>query len=203
MKAVTQEQVNRKKLFTTKEMVTVSLLSALAYVLMLFEIPFINYLGFLKLDLSDIPAIVGGIAYGPIAGVFIELIKNLIKAITATETAWIGELANFLVSLGYIIPVAVIFNKFQFKRKALVAFACGTLGMMLAGCLVNYFITLPLYAEIMGGMDKVVTFASAGLSYIKDVPSLVILGITPFNFVKGIFISILGYYTYIVIRKSL
>ena len=77
--------VASKELFATKNLVLISLLSAVAYVLMLLHFP-IKFIGFLELEFSDIPAIIGGILYGPAVGVIIELIKNLIKAITATTT---------------------------------------------------------------------------------------------------------------------
>ena len=80
---------SKKTLFSTRELVTIGLFSALAYVLMLLESP--GYLGFLRIEFSDVPAILGGLGYGPAAGVFIELIKNLIKVLS-TKTIGAGEL---------------------------------------------------------------------------------------------------------------
>jgi riboflavin transporter FmnP len=70
----------------------------------------------------------------------------------------------------------------------------------LAGALVNYFVTLPLYAKLFGGMDVVVGAASAYMSAIKSAAGLVILGITPFNIVKGIGMSVLGFWTYRMLK---
>ena len=188
------------KTFTTKAMVTISLLSALSYVLMLLESP--AYIGFLRLELSDIPAIIGGFTYGPIAGVTIELIKNIIKAITATSTAWIGELANFAVSAAYVIPASLIYRKLQNKHKSFIAFSVATISMTIAGFLVNYFVTVPLYASLYGGIENVLAGAKI-IPAIKDKFTLILYGISPFNLVKGAFIGLVGHYTYRFLKNKL
>ncbi len=203
MSAITSEQKQKKvkteRVFTTKVMVTVALLSTMAYILMLFELP--PYLGFLRFELSDIPAIIGALQFGPLAGVIIELIKNLIKAITASKTYFVGELANFIISAAYIAPAAYLFRRIKGKYKPLIAFSVGTIAMTLIGALMNYFVTIPLYATLFGGMDVVIGVSSAAIPAIKSLGSLVVLGITPFNIVKGILISVIGYYTYKLVRK--
>lgn len=190
----------KSKVFTTKVMVTVSLLSTLSYVLMLLESP--AYIGFLRLELSDIPAIIGALQFGPIAGVVIELIKNLIKAITSTKTLGIGELANFIVSAAYVVPAAIIFRKMKSKYKSLAAFGIATICMVIAGFLINYFVTIPMYASLYGGMDNVLAAATV-IPGIKDKFTLILYGITPFNIVKGIFIGLVGHYTFRLIKNRL
>lgn len=199
MDAMTTNKV-KGKTFTTKTMVTISLLAALSYVLMLLESP--PFIGFLRLELSDIPAIIGAIQFGPLAGIVIELIKNSIKGITATNTAGIGELANFIVSTAYVIPAAIIYRKMKNNLKPFVAFGTATICMMIAGFLVNYFVTIPLYASLYGGIENVVAVASA-IPIIKDKFTLILYGITPFNLVKGIFIGVVGHYTYRLLRNRL
>lgn len=196
------EVVSQKQVSGTKKMVVIGLFSALSYVLMLIHFP-IKYLGFLELEFSDIPAIVAGIAYGPIIGVMIELIKNLIKLITATTTGGVGEFANFVVSIAYIIPVTYLYRKLSGKRKAIIAFSSGIVSMTVAGILINYFVTVPLYAKLFGGMEAVVGAASATIPAINGLGTVVILGITPFNIVKGLLISIVGYAVFKLFRKEL
>lgn len=182
-------------MFSTKQMVMLALLSALAYVLMMFHLPF-KYLGFLEIEFSDVPAVIAAIAYGPVAGVIVELIKNAIKAITATTTGGVGELANFAILACYMIPLGVISKKLKTKYKMVIAFVAAVIGFMIAGIVVNYFVTVPLYAKLFGGMDVVVGAASATIPVIRDLGTIVILGITPFNLVKGITISFIGYFVY-------
>ncbi|MFW5632726.1 MAG: ECF transporter S component [Acetivibrio ethanolgignens] len=197
-----KKEAVHSSLFTTRQLVTLAMLSALAYVLMLIHLPF-KYLGFLELEFSDVPAVIASLVYGPVAGVVVELIKNVIKAITATTTGGIGELANFLISACYVIPVGILFQRLKGKAKVFESFAAGIAGFVTAGVVVNYFITVPLYANLFGGMDVVVGAAAATVPAIKDLATIVILGITPFNVVKGLLVSFVGYLVYKLFRKSL
>lgn len=209
-----------KSLFSTRQLVTISLLSALAYVLMLIHLPF-KFLGFLEFEFSDIPAVIAALTYGPFAGVVVELVKNLIKALTASTTGMVGELANFLISSAYIIPVGLLY-KLRMARKLragndkvtspanreksksmiymVIIFGIGTAALALVGALLNYYVMLPLYAKFLGGMDAIVGIASSNVPAVKDLASLILLGITPFNIVKGIYISVIGYYTYRMLK---
>ena len=225
----TNETTKQKgRLFTTKQMVLISLLSALSYGLMLLHLPY-KHLGFLEFEFSDIPAVIAALQFGPLAGVIIELIKNLVKALTASTTATVGELANFLISCAYIIPVGLLYKlrttKNTARSKAKIVkgistinsnktkllnnlylvfiFSIGTIVMVIIAALLNYFVMLPLYAKLFGGMDSVIGFASQGVPAIKDISSLIIIGITPYNIVKGIGMSVIGYYTYRLLKGRL
>lgn len=194
MSSVT-ETTKKQSLFSTKQMVTISLLSTLAYVLMLIHLPF-KFLGFLELEFSDVPAIIATLTYGAGAGVVVEFIKNMIKMVTASTTGGVGEIANFIISIAYIIPLGFLFKRLQNKQKVILSFLGGMVGFLVAGIVVNYFITVPLYAKLFGGMDTVVGVASATVPAIKNLATVVVLGITPFNFVKGILMSVAGYFVY-------
>lgn len=197
----TNSNKTKGTVFTTRAMVTISLLSALSYVLMLLESP--PFIGFLRLELSDIPAIIGAFQFGPVAGLVIEMIKNLIKGITATKTAGVGELANFIVSAAYVVPAAIIYRKLKSKYKALISFGTATICMAIAGFVMNYFVTIPLYATLFGGMDNIVAAATATIPGIKDKFTLILYGITPFNLIKGVFLGLVGHYTYRLLRNRL
>lgn len=199
MMDVTTKKVTGK-VFTTRTMVTVSLLSALSYVLMLLESP--PYIGFLRLELSDIPAIIGAFQFGPIAGVIIEFIKNSVKAFTATKTAGIGELANFIISAAYVVPASIIYRKMKGKYKSITAFGVATISLAVVGFLINYFVTVPLYASLYGGMENVVAAASI-IPIVHDKFTLILYGITPFNLFKGVFMGIVGHYTYQLLKNRL
>ncbi len=188
------------RVFTTRAMVTIGLLSALSYVLMLLESP--PFIGFLRLELSDIPAIVGAFQFGPLAGVVVELIKNLIKAITASKTMGIGELANFIVSTAFVVPAAILYRKLISKNKSFLAFSIATISMTLVGFIMNYFVTIPIYAKLYGGIENVLAAATM-IPGINDKFTLILYGITPFNLVKGIFLGLVGHYTYKLLRNRL
>lgn len=194
--------VASKELLSTKNLVLISLLSAVAYVLMLLHFP-IKFIGFLELEFSDVPAIIGGILYGPAVGVIIELIKNLIKAITATTTGGVGELANFVICSAFVLPASILFRRMKGKGRALVSFGVATISMVVVGALINYFIMVPLYAKVFGGMDAVINLSSQMIPAIKDLGTIVIFGITPFNIVKGIILGIVSYYIYKPLRSRI
>lgn len=212
-------------LFSTKQVVLVGLLSALSYVLMLIHLPF-KHLGFLEFEFSDIPAVIAALQYGPLAGILVELIKNLIKALTATTTGMVGELANFLIGTAYILPIGLLYkyrkaknaangsingkaSSLQAERKprsglyTFATFGVGILSMVVVAALLNYFIMVPLYAKLFGGMEAVVGSASKSVSAISDLGSLIIIGITPFNVVKGVMMSLVGYYTHRLLKRAL
>ena len=192
--------VAKKVRYTTKEVVLLGLLSALSYVLMLLESP--PFIGFLKIELSDVPALIGAFTYGPMAGVIIELIKNLMKGITSSNTAFIGEFANLLISIGYVVPAAIFFKKLRGKNRITITFILSTLSMTVLGFIINYFITIPMYAKLYGGMDVILQGATL-IPGITDKFTLILYGITPFNIVKGIIISVVGYYSYQSVKKVL
>lgn len=191
------EESMKERKIDTRKLVMYGFMGALAYVLMLIHLPF-KYLGFLELEFSDIPAIVVSFAYGPVGGVVVEVIKNAIKALTASTTGGVGELANLFVSIAYVVPSALIFRKWKGKEmgRNVIAGLAGTGCMMAMGIVINYFVTVPLYAKLFGGMEAVIGACAATVPAINSVATVVVLGITPFNLVKGIIISIVGILVY-------
>lgn len=207
-----------KTSFTTKQMVTISLLSALAYVLMLFHLPY-KHLGFLEFEFSDIPAVIAALQFGPFAGIIVELIKNLINALTASTTGGVGELANFLISSSYMLTVGILYKLrksrlsgaqkkettsgiVQSKYYLIFIFSIATIAMALIGAILNYYVMLPLYARLFfsNDMQAIVGMAAGFVPSIKDLGGLILIGITPYNIAKGIAISIIGYYTHRLLK---
>ena len=102
----------------TSKMIKISLLSALALILMYIDFPVIPLFPWLKIDLSDVPALIGAFGFGPLAGVLIELIKNIvIVLIKGTQTGFVGEIANFLVGVALILPAALVYHKNKSKKN--------------------------------------------------------------------------------------
>lgn len=179
------------------KLVKISMLTAMAFVLMLFEFPIPGFPPFLKLDFSDLPALIGGLALGPVAGVIVEggkIVLNL--AFNGTYTAGIGELANFLVGGVFVFVASFIYHINKAKKSAILGLIAGTLAMTIVGALFNYYILLPFYATVMGGMSNVVGSAAEGNSNISSVLGVVVLGITPFNILKGAIVSIITFISY-------
>lgn len=163
----------------SKKIALISIMSGLALVLYFFEIS-LGFLfpaaPFLKMDFSDIPAVFTGIALGPIPGVLVQLIKNILHAIFMTKEPMLsGEIGNFVAGVLFILPVVILARK-NYKKYIIPSLLCGTILMTLAMCFVNYFITLPLY----------------GIPVSARIP-MIISAFLPFNLLKGCILSIVVY----------
>lgn len=189
--AISKDKVFRiKEISSVNSMVKIAFLSVIAYIIMLFEFPIPFFPPFLQIDLSDLPALIGSFALGPIAGIFIELIKNLLHLITKTNTGGVGELANFLVGIALVIPAGLCYSIKRKRSYALSGMLIGTLFMALVGALVNYFILLPFYAKMMP-IEAIINMGTAVNSAITDLKTLVLYAMVPFNILKGFVVSVL------------
>lgn len=174
------------------KLVKISLLGVIAFLLMLIEIATPLFPTFLKFDISDLPALIGAFALGPAAGVAIELLKNILHGIFKGGTAFIGEFANFIVGSALVLTAGYIYNKNRTKKTAITALVAGTLVMTLVASIFNYFILLPLYEKVLNfPISAVVGMASKVNPNIKDLNSLIVWCIAPFNLIKGLIISVL------------
>ena len=182
---------SRSSLFATSAMVKIGMLSGLGMVLMLLDFPLPIFPSFLQIDLSDVPAVIGAFAMGPAAGVMIEFVKNLLKIIVGSNTGGVGELANFMVGAAYVLPLAVVYDKWRTRSGVLWGSVLATVvGAIVAGVL-NYFVFVPAYAAVLGfPVDAFVDMAAAVNSSVVDLRTMVIFAIVPFNLVKGVIIAV-------------
>ncbi|SDJ93453.1 ECF transporter S component [Natronincola ferrireducens] len=178
----------KSKVFSTSNLVKMSILAIFSYVLMLVSFPLPIFPGFLKLDLSDVPPLIGGFALGPVAGMLIQLIKNILHFITKTSTGGVGELSNFIVGSSYVITASFIYHLKKDRTHAIVGVILGTIFMAVTGALSNTYLILPFYSNFMP-IDAIVKMGTVINSRIVDVPTLVLYGITPFNIFKGAVIA--------------
>jgi riboflavin transporter FmnP len=174
----------------------VAILASAATILMLLEVPVIFMPPFLKLDFSDIPAIIGAFALGPLAGGLIVLLKNLLH-VSYTQTAGIGEMANFLVGTGFVVPTAFIYSRSKNRRRAVVALVAGTLSMTLVAAAVNYWILIPLYQTALKlPLEAIITMGRAANPLIVDLKTFIVFAIIPFNLLKGTVVSLITLLVY-------
>lgn len=182
----------------TRYIAKIGILSAIAVILMFFEVPLPMMPSFLKLDASELPAIIGAFVLGPMAGVGIEFIKNLLHAAN-TQTMGIGEIANFLVGVAFILPAGYLYQKFNSCRGAIIALLVGTTSMVISASLLNYFILLPLYQAVLHfPLEQIINLGTVANPKIIDLKSFIAMGIAPFNMIKGIVISI---FTLMIYKK--
>ena len=179
-------------------MAQMGMLSAIAVVLMLFEIPLPFAPSFYEIDFSEVPVLIGCFTMGPLAGAIIELLKILLNfAINGTATAGVGEVANFLIGCAFVIPAAVIYKKKRTRTGAIIGMVTGTLFMTFIGCFLNAFVLLPTYAKAFGmPIDALVGMGTAVTSHITSLTTFVIFAVAPFNLLKGFLVSLIVFLIY-------
>ncbi len=165
----------------------VAMLSALAVVIMQFKFPVFFAPGFYKMEFSDLPALLGAFAMGPLAGVIIEAVKVLLNlVIDGTTTMLVGEAANFIFGCAYVLPAAFVYKFMHNKKGALVSVCTGTASLCLFGCVINAFVLLPFYAWLYKmPIDALVGMGTAINSSITGIFSFVMLAVLPLNLLKG------------------
>ena len=190
-----QNERNRNKIRT---MAQIGMLSAIATVLMLFEIPLPFAPSFYEIDFSEVPILIGSFAMGPLAGAAIEFIKILLNfAINGTLTAGVGEIANFLIGCSLVVPAAMIYRKKHTRNGALLGMVTGTVFMTIVGCFMNAYILLPAYAKAFRmPLDALVGMGTAVNKHITDIKTFVILAVGPFNLLKGTLVSLIVFLVY-------
>ena len=179
----------------TRTMAVVAVMSALSIVLMMLEFSVPIVPSFLKLDISDFPALLTSFAIGPWAGVSVCLLKNLLH-LFFTSTAGVGELANFIISAAFVFPAGVIYSRVRTKTGAVVGAFAGALVSALACVPVNYFITYPFYAKVMIPMNVIIGMYQAILPFVDGLLEALLIFNLPFTFAKGAICILLTFLVY-------
>ncbi|EIW6612611.1 ECF transporter S component [Clostridium perfringens] len=168
----------KTKTLNTNRFIKLSLLSAIAVILMYIDFPVIPIFPWLKIDLSDVPALMGAFAFGPLAGVIIELMKNLlILIVKGTGTGFVGELANFLVGVALVWPAALVYKKNKTKKTAILGMVLGVLCIEVIGILANVYLLLPAYGMAMSKAE-LMQYVTVGLIPFNGIKSILVCGIT-------------------------
>lgn len=194
------EKVAQKKnglqepVFNTRKIAMVGMFSAIAMILMLFEFPLPFAPGFYELDFSELPILVGTFAFGPTAGVLMEFVKILLKLfIKGTSTAFVGDLANFVVGCSFILPASLVYAFRKNKKSAIAACITGTLVMTVFGTAFNAVYLLPTFAEMFHmSMDELLAMGAAVNPLMTEgsLLSFVAVCVAPMNLIKGVSVSL-------------
>ena len=176
-------------------LIKISILSAMAFIIYFIEFPIPVFPQFLQLDFSDIPALLGAFAMGPMAGVAIELIKNALHLLR-TQTLGIGELANFVVGAAFAATSGAIYRHLKTRKIAFISLISGTLVMAITASVTNYYIFLPLYEKYLFPISAIIGMASKVNSAVVDLNTLIVFSILPFNLFKGVVISVITFLMY-------
>lgn len=175
----------KKSLFTVQNMTRIAMLTAAASVLFLLDLPVI---AFYKIDLSNVPVLLGAFSMGTVPGILILGLKALIGLLHSTS-AGVGELADLLMGAALVIPASLIYHRNKTRKNALLGMGIGTLCMVVVSVLVNKWIMLPFY---MGAfhmdMDGILAYAKVG--GVDSETKLLLLVTAPFNLLKGAVLSV-------------
>lgn len=190
MSNTTKTYSKRKDGVTHVRFVAVTgMLSAIAFILMFFDFSIPIMPGFIKMDVSELPALIATFAYGPLSGVCVCLIKNLLH-LTITTTGGVGELSNFLLGVCLVVPAGLVYKNKKNKKNAIIGTAVGAVAMGVLSIPVNVFITYPVYYNFMP-QEVIVAAYQAILPSVKNILQCLIVFNAPFTFVKGAVCSVI------------
>lgn len=193
----------RHRLKKTRAITFIAMFSAIAAILHIVDIPLFFAPSFYKLDFSELPVMICAFYMGPVAGVTCEFVKIILKLlIKGTSTAFVGDLANFLVGCSFALPAAICYQATLSKKGAVLSLALGTAVMSVFGSMFNAWYLIPKFSELFGmPMDAIISMGTAVNSAITSLPTLVLFAVVPFNILKGVLVSILTMLLYKRVEK--
>lgn len=182
-----------RKNLSVQYLTRIAVLTALASILFLIEIPVV---AFYKLDLSNLPVLLGAFSMGPVPGLIILLLKSLIGMLHSSSM-YVGELADFIMGAAFVLPAALIYRRHKTRNTALIGMAVGTVVMIVVAVLVNWKIMIPFYMTAYGmPMEAVVGMATKAVPFVDTEWKLLLCVTAPFNLLKGVVLSSLTFVLY-------
>lgn len=185
-----QKKVNVRKMAMT------AVLSAVAAVLMFisFSVPLMP--GFIKLDLSELPALIASFSLGPLSGVTVCFVKNLVNLLFST-TAGAGELCNFLMGATFVLPAGLIYKKYSGRKGAFIGSLVGAVSMALLSLPINYFISYPAYSLFYGlTTPKILDMYRVINPNVENLFEALLWFNVPFTFIKGLLNVVITFLIY-------
>ncbi len=168
----------------TRRLAGTAMLAAVSTVLSFLAFPVPLMPSFIKLDFAELPALIAAFAYGPISGVAVCLVKNLVS-LMKTSSGGIGTLCNFLLGVAFVVPAGIIYLKKRTRGGALIGALAGTLFMALLSLPFNYFIVYPMYTAFMP-MEAILGMYQALNPKVQTLWDALLWFNAPFTLVKGL-----------------
>ncbi len=172
--------MSKGKFFTTKTLVTLAMLTAMGYALSFLEFPIFPATPFLKLDFTNVITLLAGYMTGIVGAFVVELVKQVLIFLTHSDTAGVGQIANLIMTMAYVLPPLIMYKYLKGKAWVAVGMATGSVTQIIASLICNRFITFPLYM----GEAAAVTFA--------NLWGYILL----FNLIKAVVISVITFLVY-------
>ncbi|MEG1104178.1 MAG: ECF transporter S component [Oscillospiraceae bacterium] len=186
----------QKSRISTRKLTAMALFAAISTVLMYIEVPVPLMPPFLKLDISAVPIMIGAFAFGPLEGVVMAFIKALVHLLS-TQTMGVGEIADFLITGSFALTAGMVYRKHKSRKHALIACGASIITATIMGTLANYFILLPFYAKAYHmPLEAVIDMCRVVNPSINSLGTYILMGIVPFNLLKGTVVALLTFLVY-------
>ena len=172
-----------KKRTDIRKMTSTAMLAAVSTVLMFFSFSVPLMPSFIKMDLSELPALIASFTFGPDSGITVCLVKNLIN-VFFTTTGGVGEVSNFLLGTMFVAPAGFIYQRMRTKKGAMIASVVGAATMAILSLFTNYFIVYPVYTNIMP-LEVIIGAYSAINPHVENLWQALLWFNVPYTFIKG------------------
>lgn len=188
----------------TKNITRVAVLSVMAFILMNIKVP-LTFIApaFMKLDISDVPILLGAFTMGPVYGIIAAFIKNILNIIiTGSDTGMVGELSNFIIASVFASVASIYYRRHKTFKGAIISLILGVLLMTFVALISNYYFIFPLFAKFMP-MEAIIAAGSKIIPGVKDLFTMMLYCVLPFNIIKGVITSIVTVLLYERVRPVL
>ena len=196
MQSTKIENQSQKRTNHIRKLVMTALMAALSSVLMFFSFNVPLMPSFIKMDLSELPALIAAFAMGPLSGAAVCLVKNLVN-LFFTTTGGVGELSNFLLGVFFVVPAGIIYRLRPRLSGAVIGSVVGALLMAVLSVFSNYYVVYPIYTAFLP-MDAIIGMYQAINPSVKNLWQCLIVFNMPFTFIKGMVSAVI---TMAVYRK--
>ena len=196
-KTTSTAKKTKYKKFGVKALTVTAIMTALGVILQTLEFPIPSLIpSFIKLDFSELPALITSFAYGPLWGILVCFIKNVIHVLFGSSMG-IGEISNFILGAVFVGVAGLVYKKNKSIKGALIACLAGSAAMAVFSVFSNYFVIYPLYGKVLGlSTEAIVGMYSALLPAADNLWKALIIFNLPFTFVKGIIDSVFCFLIY-------
>ena len=170
-----------------RELTVTAMLCAVATILMFldFSLPMVIP-SFVKMDVSELPALLASFSLGPVYGIAVCLVKNILNVIFHGSTGGIGELCNFLIGASFVGTAGLIYRSHKTRKGAVIAALVGAVVMAVVSVPVNYFLSYPVYAAMFGGIDAIIAAYQELRPGTNSLMECLLVFNMPFTLVKGL-----------------
>lgn len=176
-----------------KTITQIAIFTAIATVVSLLNLPLPFLPSFYKLNLSNAIVLIGGFSLGALEGVIIILLRMVLSfLLKGTSTFFIGDVANCILSIFFVLPSFIIYKKNRTLKGAIIGMIFGIFSLLFFSVILNYFVFIPLYSNVlMVPIEKLLS-----LFHVNNLFEFILFFVLPFNLLKGVVCSLIALITY-------